>query len=340
MCNCNKRKACTTALGVIGVTLFVIFIVFPAVWRYSPSLQRSMLFLNRDFLSEVQNYSHPEVYGLNGTRNFYIHTNDNVTLGVWHVLPRNLLTNYTAENELNYEQFLSHGEPIIIYMHGNSDARTNEQRVELYRKLQDMDYHVIALDYRGYGDSTDVDIIDETGLVSDVMQTFKWVYERANGTPIFGWGHSLGTGIGAHAFSLLEKENIYSNGLILEAPFNKMSEAIRQYSTAKAFRNLPWFDFFIIDPVIENGNIFDTEENLKDAKMPVLILHAQDDLIIPYHQSEKLCSYITKFRKNTLTDIVLYPSEYGLGHQLIVRDKTIGNTIKKFIIYCLKTESP
>lgn len=39
--------------------------------------------------------------------------------------------------------------------------------------------------------------------------------------------------IGAHAFSLLEKENIYSSGLILEAPFNKMSEAIRQYSTAK-----------------------------------------------------------------------------------------------------------
>lgn len=37
--------------------------------------------------------------------------------------------------------------------------------------------------------------------------------------------------IGAHAFSLLENENIYPSGLILEAPFNKMSEAIREYST-------------------------------------------------------------------------------------------------------------
>lgn len=136
---------------------------------------------------------------------------------------------------MKYEQFLSHGEPIIIYMHGNSDARVNEHRVELYRKLQDINCHVIAVDYRGnfipsrlvryglpagwqnrwkrhlciitllnkiifrrfrrkgYGDSTDAEI-DETGLVSDVMETFKWVYERANGTPIFGWGHSLGTG--------------------------------------------------------------------------------------------------------------------------------------------------
>lgn len=39
--------------------------------------------------------------------------------------------------------------------------------------------------------------------------------------------------IGAHAFSLLEKENIYPSGLILEAPFNKISEAIREYSTTK-----------------------------------------------------------------------------------------------------------
>jgi len=31
------------------------------------------------------NYSHPEIYGIRGTRNFYIKTNDNMTLGVWYV---------------------------------------------------------------------------------------------------------------------------------------------------------------------------------------------------------------------------------------------------------------
>lgn len=36
-----------------------------------------------DYMPEVQNYSHPEVYGLDGTRNFYIDTKDSVTLGVW-----------------------------------------------------------------------------------------------------------------------------------------------------------------------------------------------------------------------------------------------------------------
>lgn len=36
-----------------------------------------------DYMPDVQNYSYPEVYGMDGTRNFYIDTKDNITLGVW-----------------------------------------------------------------------------------------------------------------------------------------------------------------------------------------------------------------------------------------------------------------
>jgi len=338
--NFGKREVCITTVGFAGIAFIVVFLLAPAVWRYSPSIQKSMLFLNHDYMPAVQNYSHPEVYGLKGTRNFYIDTNDSVSLGVWHILPRKLLEEYGG-NKSNYERSLSHGEPIVIYMHGNSGARANEQRIELYHKLQDIDCHVIAVDYRSYADSTADVEIDEDGLVSDAMTTYKWVYERANGTSIFGWGHSLGTGIGAHAFSLLEKENIYPSGLILESPYNKLSEAIREYPTTQIVRYLPWFDFFIIDPVIENGIVFDTEENLKNAKVPVLILHARDDAIIPYQLSERLYNYVADSRKGTSssTELVLYDVKYGFGHQFICRDEEIGSKIKKFIDNCIKTNS-
>lgn len=52
------------------------------------------------------------------------------------------------EDESSYEKLLSNGEPIIIYMHGNSGTRANKLRVELYKKLQNINYHVIAVDYR------------------------------------------------------------------------------------------------------------------------------------------------------------------------------------------------
>lgn len=45
----------------------------------------------------------------------------------------------------------------------------------------------------GYADSTDVEV-SELGVVTDAMEMFRWTYKRAKGTPIFGWGHSLGTG--------------------------------------------------------------------------------------------------------------------------------------------------
>ena len=334
--HCNKRKACYTVAGFIGTTLFIIFLLVPAIWRYSPSIQKSMLFLTHDNLPDEQNYSYPELYGMNGTRNLYINSTGNVTLGVWHVLPRSLLVEHGADKS-NYELLLSHGEPIFIYMHGNSGTRANEHRIELYRKLRDVDCHVIAVDYRSYADSTEVDI-DETGLVSDAMATFKWVYKRAKGSPIFGWGHSLGTGISAHAFSLLEKEDIYPNGLILEAPFNKMSDAIRDYPSTQIFRHLPWFNFFIVDSVIENGFVFDSEQNLKNTIVPVLILHARDDGILPYKLSEQLFENIKISRKSTLTELVLYDASYGYGHQFIVRDPELQNRIQTFMKNCLKTK--
>lgn len=51
---------------------------------------------------------------------------------------------------------------------------------------------------------------------------------------------------------------------------------------------LPWFEFFIIEPVQENNIIFDTEKNLMDTKMPILILHARDDIVIPYTLGQKV----------------------------------------------------
>lgn len=54
----------------------------------------------------------------------------------------------------------------------------------------------------------------------------------------------------------------------------------------------------MVDSVVENGIVFDTEENLKDSRVPVLILHAQDDEILPYQLSEKVSVQIYLYNKN------------------------------------------
>jgi abhydrolase domain-containing protein 12 len=47
-----------------------------------------------------------------------------------------------------YEEALSHGKPVIVYMHGSTGSRGSPLRVELYTLLRNMDCHVITFDYR------------------------------------------------------------------------------------------------------------------------------------------------------------------------------------------------
>lgn len=57
--------------------------------------------------------------------------------------------------------------------------------------------HIIALDYRGYGDSTGTPSID--GVVQDVLHVFKIIRQACPDNPITIWGHSMGTGVASWA---------------------------------------------------------------------------------------------------------------------------------------------
>jgi hypothetical protein len=65
-----------------------------------------------------------------------------------HVLPASLMNESVNASDSFYEEALSHGEPVIVYMHGNSGSRGSAHRIELYTLLRNMDCHVIAFDYR------------------------------------------------------------------------------------------------------------------------------------------------------------------------------------------------
>ena len=55
-----------------------------------------------------------------------------------------------------FETSLSNGPaPIVLYLHGNTGSRAREHRIELYKVLQKLNYHVICFDYRGIRIFTD-----------------------------------------------------------------------------------------------------------------------------------------------------------------------------------------
>ena len=65
--------------------------------------------------------------------------------------------------------------PAVLYLHGISQTRGYGHRVGLYRKLLDAGHQVLALDYRGFADSTDIDKITETTVVEDAATSLKYL---------------------------------------------------------------------------------------------------------------------------------------------------------------------
>ena len=82
-----------------------------------------------------------------------------------------------------------------MYLHGNAETRAQYHRRALYKIFQDMGYHVLAIDYRGYGDSSK-QTPSQTSMVEDGHAAFHWIQKHSHpSSSIFIWGHSLGTGV-------------------------------------------------------------------------------------------------------------------------------------------------
>ena len=74
-------------------------------------------------------------------------------------------------------------------------------RVGLYKKLLALGYYVLAVDYRGYGDSSIISPT-EASCVTDARAALAWLTAKlGDKVKVIIWGHSLGTAIASHMVS-------------------------------------------------------------------------------------------------------------------------------------------
>lgn len=94
----------------------------------------------------LQTLSHPEYYGLNGTRHFFVETSPGVQLGVWHILPRS----HSYHNDQKPSFFANDNQPVVLYLHGSAESRSAAYRRSMYNVLSNepIRAHIITFDYR------------------------------------------------------------------------------------------------------------------------------------------------------------------------------------------------
>lgn len=224
------------------------------------------------------------------------------------------------------------GAKIILYFHGSTGSRAKFHRIELYDTLRQEGYHVIIFDYRGYGDSLPKHIsLNEAGVVHDGIAVYNYLINVTK-NPIYVWGHSLGTGIASHFMADVKALGIYGpRALILESPFSNMRDTVKEHPFAIVWKYLPWFDFTIVQAVL-NIVRFESDRHLAEFPQPVLILHAEDDYVVPFRCGTQLYETATTNRPKNCGPIELhaFKAELGYGHKFITRSPELPDLLYNF----------
>src|SRR5687767_4969616 len=159
------------------------------------------------------------------------------------------------------------GQPTLFYLHGNAGSLAHRAgRVRLYRSNG---YGLFMLAYRGFSGSTGSP--SEATIVADALMAYDRL--KALGPrdeEIVVYGESLGTAVAVQVAA-----NRRPAGLVLESPF---SSAVDVGSYLYPLLPVYWL----------LKDRFESLEHIHKVKAPLLVLHGEDDRIVPARFGRKL----------------------------------------------------
>jgi alpha-beta hydrolase superfamily lysophospholipase len=159
--------------------------------------------------------------------------------------------------------------PTVLYLHGARWNLTGSvTRIERWQKLG---FAVLAVDYRGFGESSDVAPTEKLAY-EDAEAAWDQLARLAPGRKRYIVGHSLG---GAIATELAVRRP-EAAGLVLEATFTSVRDMISESQ----------WGFLPVGLILNQE--FDALDKIGQLKMPVLVVHGTRDTIVPFHMGERL----------------------------------------------------
>ncbi|XP_071832905.1 lysophosphatidylserine lipase ABHD12-like [Apostichopus japonicus] len=314
--------------------LFLGYLVLPLLLLIIPGLATKLIFLSFIRWPVFVDFHLPEQYNITATQNVYLTAEDGVNIGVWQVLPESLGHRFKGSSEENtrlFDEALGDDKPVVLYFHGNSGTRATYHRILLYKLLASMDVHVIAVDYRGFGDSGGIATADK--IQHDMETVYRWAKERTKNSEVYIWGHSLGTGLSSVFTANLCKAGKCPSGLILESPFNNLLDEVAFHPFGAPWWIVPGYNSLIRYAFKEGAEYFQSDESIDKITCPIMILHAKDDVVVPYNLGRKLYEVGQEKRPKEAPTIkfVSFDAERQLGHKYIVRAPELSSIVKDFI---------
>ena len=157
--------------------------------------------------------------------------------------------------------------PTILYFHGNAaNAANRAPRIELIREHG---FGVLYLNNRGYGGSGGRPTEEDN--VADAIAVYDYLIGLGvPPTRIAAYGESLGSG---QAVRLAAARPVA--GIVLEAPLTSTIDVARS-------------TYFWLPIRLLITDTYDNERNIRSVTAPVLILHGEQDGVIPVEMGRRV----------------------------------------------------
>lgn len=202
---------------------------------------------------------------------------------------------------------------LLLWFHGNAETAADyDIQASL---LRDIGLAVLVVDYRGYGWSSGRP--RASTLLSDAEGVFLRLPEiltqhSTHELPLFVVGLSLG---GAPAIHLASEYSQFLKGVILQSTFAHAPSVL-----GNAFAWLP--------------GLFDNRRKITQLSLPLLVIHGEQDRIIPVRQGQMLF-------ESSLAQHKVFLRVPNAGHNDLVAQASTRYfaTIKRFVDDVLNTES-
>ena len=168
--------------------------------------------------------------------------------------------------------------PTVLYLHG---ARWNlNGSVFRMSRWVDLGFNVLAVDYRGFGKSTELLPSEETAYADARVALDELKRREPDPSRRFIYGHSLG---GALAIDLaagpLKQPENEVGGIIIESTFTSIPAVVR----AMKYGWVPGIGLAVTQP-------FDSATKISKVNTPLLIIHGTADGIVPHAMADELYS--------------------------------------------------
>ena len=163
--------------------------------------------------------------------------------------------------------------PTLLYLHGT--FRNLYQNVQKIDALREAGFAVLAVDYRGWGDSTPI-VPSEASIYADANAAWAEVVKRqGNPNRRVIYGHSMGGGVAVELAHTKKAGQDYA-ALILESTFTRWPDVAA--SNGALGTVLSWF----------SSQRFASIDKIASVDAPILMLHGTADKTIPIELGRRL----------------------------------------------------